>query len=122
VLLNEIIVKRPYFLVKKDMVKMLIDGFTDSFACDVWFHSLPSVKENCSSKIEVLDRTIICIDCLAQQVPTKHLISAAMSKFREVCFAYDNHNAFMRCYYDLCIIFLSLYFVWAVCEQSGWFD
>lgn len=83
-LLNEIIIKRPYFLVKKNMIKMLVDGFTETFACDVWFHSLTEQKEKNMEQVKVLDRTVLCIDCMAQQVPTKSFVKAAMSKFHQV--------------------------------------
>ena len=82
--LREIIIKRPHFLVKKDMVKMFMDGFTNAFACSIWFHSLPAVKESYPEKIQILNECVICIDCMAEQVPTKFLMTAAMSKFNQV--------------------------------------
>jgi len=82
-LLIEIINNRPYFLVNKGMVKMLVDGLTDSFAGEVWFHSLPAVQEDNSKKLNVFDQAVICIDCMGQQVPVKSLMAAVMSKFHE---------------------------------------
>ena len=103
-LLSGIITRRPHFLVKKDMIKMLIDGFSDTFVSDIWFHSRLgqgsaeglSDESDTPIQLEVQDQTMVCIDLMAQQVPTKSLINVALAKFHEVCYIFLLSHVFVN--------------------------
>lgn len=70
------------------MVEMLLDGFTETFASVLWYHSLieegVEIDEADAGHLDIQERTMVCIDIMAQQVPIRAFIQAAMARFQKV--------------------------------------
>ena len=90
-LLRAIIFRRPHFLVKRDMISMLIDGFADVFASEIWIHSpngggsAEYTTDEMKSHSLVLEEEILaCLDLMALHVPPKSLLQVVLDKYHEV--------------------------------------